>query len=184
MLGDFDIDELMGSENGNNRELGPFLTISFVIFMFFIVLSMFLAIVDTSYEKVREQLERKAHEPKHQFLEDFSWLCTLPSRAVGAVWAKFIRCLWDAEKLNPLQEEEDEETGGRKEDTPTLRVAELSRGEEGGVAQEQRARARAEREKEGSDVLLQGPDPGPESRGAAAPGRGRRSGRAAPAARR
>ena len=77
--------------------------------MFFIVLSMFLAIVDTSYEKVREQLERKAHEPKHQFLEDFSWLCTLPSRAVGAVWAKFIRCLWDAEKLSPLQEEEDEE---------------------------------------------------------------------------
>ena len=42
-------------------------------------------------------------------MEDFSWLCTLPSRAVGAVWAKFIRCLWDAEKLNPLQEEEDEE---------------------------------------------------------------------------
>ena len=41
--------------------------------------------------------------------EDFSWLCTLPSRAVGAVWAKFIRCLWDAEKLNPLQEEEEEE---------------------------------------------------------------------------
>ena len=25
------------------------------------------------------------------------------------MWAKFIRCLWDAEKLSPLQEEEDEE---------------------------------------------------------------------------
>lgn len=51
-LGDFDMDEL----RSYNQVLGAFLFVSFIVIMFFIVVSMFLAIVDSAYEAVREEL--------------------------------------------------------------------------------------------------------------------------------
>mmetsp|Transcript_2016 Transcript_2016/g.4059 ORF Transcript_2016/g.4059 Transcript_2016/m.4059 type:complete len:689 (-) Transcript_2016:49-2115(-) len=51
-LGDFDMDEL----RSYNQVLGAFLFVSFIVIMFFIVVSMFLAIVDSAYEAVREEI--------------------------------------------------------------------------------------------------------------------------------
>ncbi|GMH50342.1 hypothetical protein TL16_g00750 [Triparma laevis f. inornata] len=51
-LGDFDMDEL----RSYNQVLGAFLFVTFIVIMFFVVISMFLAIVDSAYESVREQL--------------------------------------------------------------------------------------------------------------------------------
>ena len=59
-LGDFDMDEL----RSYNQVLGAFLFVSFIVIMFFIVVSMFLAIVDSAYEAVREELalSRDVHD--------------------------------------------------------------------------------------------------------------------------
>ncbi|GMI03856.1 hypothetical protein TrVE_jg2530 [Triparma verrucosa] len=51
-LGDFNMDEL----RSYNQVLGAFLFVTFIVIMFFVVISMFLAIVDSAYESVREQL--------------------------------------------------------------------------------------------------------------------------------
>ncbi|GMI23619.1 hypothetical protein TrRE_jg50 [Triparma retinervis] len=51
-LGDFDMDEL----RSYNQVLGAFLFVSFIVLMFFIIVSMFLAIVDSAYEAVREEI--------------------------------------------------------------------------------------------------------------------------------
>lgn len=51
-LGDFDLDEL----RNYNQVLGVVLFVSFIVIMFFVVVSMFLAIVDAAYESVREAL--------------------------------------------------------------------------------------------------------------------------------
>jgi uncharacterized membrane protein YgcG len=52
-LGDFDLDALVYA----NYALGPFLFILFIFLVFFVVLSMFLSIVDESYDRVRTDLE-------------------------------------------------------------------------------------------------------------------------------
>ena len=52
-LGEFDVDDL----RNNNTALGPVLFVTFIVVVFFIILSMFLAIVDKAYEVVRLQLE-------------------------------------------------------------------------------------------------------------------------------
>ncbi len=58
-LGDFDMDEL----RSYNQVLGAFLFVSFIVIMFFIIISMFLAIVDSAYEVVRESLSDLSDEP-------------------------------------------------------------------------------------------------------------------------
>lgn len=58
-LGDFDLESLREV----NRYLGPLLFVSFMILMFFVIVSMFLSIVDNSYEKVRENLKGRGEDP-------------------------------------------------------------------------------------------------------------------------
>ena len=52
-LGDFDVDALVYA----NYALGPLLFVLFIFLVFFVVLSMFLSIVDESYDRVRTDLE-------------------------------------------------------------------------------------------------------------------------------
>jgi hypothetical protein len=55
MLGDFDLDALVEV----NYALGPFLFVLFIFLVFFVILSMFLSIVDESYDVVRTALEEQ-----------------------------------------------------------------------------------------------------------------------------
>ena len=115
MLGDFDLDELL---SGTNRYLGPLLFTTFVPLMFFIILSMFLAIVDTSYETVRSRLADDG-EVDHQFNDDVAFVVGFPRRLLKSAGRKFIEKLYAMEKLAPLVEEEEEELGVEsKEETP------------------------------------------------------------------
>jgi len=59
MLGDFNLDTLVAS----NYILGPFLFTLFIFLVFFVILSMFLSIVDESYDAVRTALEDEADKP-------------------------------------------------------------------------------------------------------------------------
>jgi len=54
-LGDFDLDKLIQA----NYLLGPFLFVLFIFLVFFVVLSMFLSIVDESFDIVRTALEER-----------------------------------------------------------------------------------------------------------------------------
>ena len=58
MLGDFDLDILVSA----NPVLGPFLFILYIFLVFFVMLSMFLSVVDQSYNSVREKLEEQGDE--------------------------------------------------------------------------------------------------------------------------
>ena len=52
-LGDFDIDDII---HGRNYILGPVLFFTFILLMFFVILSMFLAIVDDAFDRVRSRV--------------------------------------------------------------------------------------------------------------------------------
>jgi hypothetical protein len=65
MLGDFDLDALVEV----NYALGPFLFVLFIFLVFFVILSMFLSIVDESYDVVRTALEEQVEAGIVQPLE-------------------------------------------------------------------------------------------------------------------
>ncbi|VDK26506.1 unnamed protein product [Anisakis simplex] len=58
ILGDFDFDAL---ENAD-RILGPLFFLTYVFFVFFILLNMFLAIINDSYTEVKSELSRQAND--------------------------------------------------------------------------------------------------------------------------
>lgn len=58
MLGDFDLDVLVAA----NPILGPFLFVLYIFLVFFVMLSMFLSVVDESYNAVREALEAQGDD--------------------------------------------------------------------------------------------------------------------------
>ena len=73
MLGDFDMDSVTSS----NPYLGPFLFVSYIVFVFFVILSMILSIVDAAYSKVKEKFE--AGEMGEDVLtEDFNVVMQTP----------------------------------------------------------------------------------------------------------
>ena len=117
MLGDFELDELF---NGTNRVLGSLLFTTFVPLMFFVILSMFLAIVDTSYETVRSRLAEIDGEADHQFNDDVAFVIGFPRRLLKSASQKFIEKLYAMEKLAPLVEEEEEELGVESKEETSL----------------------------------------------------------------
>ena len=113
-LGDFELDELRHS----NTALGPILFTSFIVIVFFIILSMFLAIVDKAYEVVRLQLEEVSDEVD-PLTADILRIINVPMRAVDYIY--FIFTGTDAEiKPNDETEEMEEVTEivEAKKDTP------------------------------------------------------------------
>ncbi|KNC50965.1 polycystic kidney disease 2 [Thecamonas trahens ATCC 50062] len=80
-LGEFDFEGLRHS----NRGFGPFFFFTFIILIFFIVLSMFLAIVDNAYDEVSEEL-RRSQEPS-VFAKALAWFSTTK---VGSRMASFL----------------------------------------------------------------------------------------------
>jgi len=111
-LGDFDLDELL---SGTNWLFGPILFISFIVVMFFVIVSMFLAIVDNAYEAVRQKLD--SVEDDHPFNSDVVYVLTLPRRILDYVVFRITNCCYAWEKLpSPLQQEEEEELGIEKKE--------------------------------------------------------------------
>ena len=58
ILGDFDFDSLQQA----NRVLGPAFFILYVFFVFFILLNMFLAIINDTYAEVKSDLAEQKNE--------------------------------------------------------------------------------------------------------------------------
>ena len=58
ILGDFDFHELEQA----NRVLGPIFFITYVFFVFFVLLNMFLAIINDTYAEVKAELATQKNE--------------------------------------------------------------------------------------------------------------------------
>ncbi|KAJ8393244.1 hypothetical protein AAFF_G00063160 [Aldrovandia affinis] len=58
ILGDFDYDAI----DKANRVLGPIYFVSYVFFVFFVLLNMFLAIINDTYSEVKEELSKEKDE--------------------------------------------------------------------------------------------------------------------------
>jgi hypothetical protein len=101
MLGDFDIDSLVAS----NYVLGPFLFTSFVVIIFFVVMSMFLSIVDEAYDRVRAALEEKAGGPPEPLERDIArFVSEVTGRVYGAVeWLTGLKLGPAAGPVKPLE---------------------------------------------------------------------------------
>merc|ERR1711988_419018 len=69
------------------------------------------AIVDKSYETVREGVEASASEPDHQFNSDVAYVIRFPARMINLAKNYFVEKLYAMEKLSPLVVEEEEELG-------------------------------------------------------------------------
>ena len=78
-LGEFDIDEVQNV----NRYLAPFLFVSFIVVMLFVVLSMLVALVKLSYHTVREKDAKKGHEHEHEIIDDLLRVFEMFVGAVG-----------------------------------------------------------------------------------------------------
>uniref|UniRef100_UPI0037E73607 polycystin-2-like protein 1 n=1 Tax=Semicossyphus pulcher TaxID=241346 RepID=UPI0037E73607 len=76
ILGDFDYDAI----DRANRVLGPFYFVTYVFFVFFILLNMFLAIINDTYSEVKEELSTQKDELqitdiiKQSYMKTFSKL--------------------------------------------------------------------------------------------------------------
>ncbi|XP_040218107.1 polycystic kidney disease 2-like 1 protein [Rana temporaria] len=58
ILGDFDYDAI----DNANRILGPIYFVTYVFFVFFVLLNMFLAIINDTYSEVKEELSKQKNE--------------------------------------------------------------------------------------------------------------------------
>ena len=84
-LGDFDMDEL----RNYNQVLGAFLFVTFIVIMFFIIISMFLAIVDSAYESVREKLADR-NDDVDPLTRDVLRVFYGPATVAGMIYAVFV----------------------------------------------------------------------------------------------
>ena len=81
--------------------LGAFLFVTFIVIMFFIIISMFLAIVDSAYEAVREGLADKSNE-LDPLTKDVLRVVTFPAVALSTIYHVFVG---EGASINPEEEE-------------------------------------------------------------------------------
>jgi len=156
MLGDMDLDTLVAS----NYVLGPFLFVLFIFLVFFVLLSMFLSIVDESFDIVRSALDDKEHEaePLERDLRRFgSEVKALVLRVATAVTG--LKVQEEGAKVAPGPPESDPASGVVEGGVSSTAVVALAAGQglmqPAGNADEEFVRRRNEVSSEASPVALE-----------------------------
>lgn len=120
-LGDFDLDEISAS----HHVLGPVLFISFIVIIFFIILSMLLTIIDGAYDQAVEEAEARGFS-EDLLTRDILIVMAAPGKYFNATIDRIISLMyWNAglvredkvakeEAKEEEQEEEDEKEAKHK----------------------------------------------------------------------
>ncbi|CAG7837932.1 unnamed protein product [Allacma fusca] len=87
ILGDFDFREIEAA----NRVLGPIYFIAYIFFVFFVLLNMFLAIINDTFGEVKAELQARGHEFEivDYFKRGFNNMCGWCGRKNEAMDAKY-----------------------------------------------------------------------------------------------
>mmetsp|Transcript_13567 Transcript_13567/g.31658 ORF Transcript_13567/g.31658 Transcript_13567/m.31658 type:complete len:298 (+) Transcript_13567:1761-2654(+) len=120
MLGNLDSEMLH-----NPSILGPILFAWYVIFMIFVVLSMFLSIVDNAYSIVREKMEDSMDEVD-PLSRDVGWCLGIPERMVTGILGFFFNLAHRIDRIVPESDDggaaalegQDGREGEAKEEEP------------------------------------------------------------------